>query len=152
MKIKIFLSLILFSILTMPSFAEKIPVRIEPIQVISTHHDEVEVGDKIKFTTTKDVMLNGKIYIKASTNVYALVDFVHNNGWAGDNAEIKFNKFITQNINGEKIIIKYPISLKGCHEKANIIKTFLADITILVRGAEIYIEPDSMYVNIFITR
>lgn len=151
MKIKISLVLILLSILAMPSYAEKIPVKIEPAQVISTHQDQIEVGDKIKFKIAKDVKLNNKIYLKAGTNIYAVVDFVHNNGWAGDSAEVKFNKFITQNINGEKIIIEYPISIKGCHEKANIIRTCLSDISILIRGAEIHIEPDSMYVNIFIT-
>ena len=135
-----------------PVFAEKIPVKIEPVQIISTHHDEVEVGDKIKFRTAKDININGKLYIKADTPVYGIVDFIHNNGWAGDNAEIKFNKFITQNISGEKIEIDYPVSIKGNHETANAIKTFVSEITLLVRGSEIYIEPDSFYINIFIER
>lgn len=152
MKTKIFLILILYLITAPHAFAEKIPVKIEPAQVISTHHDEIEVGDKIKFFVSKDVKVDGKIYLEKGTNIYGIVDFVHNNGWAGDSAEIKFNKFITQNINGEKIIINYPIDLVGNKETANASRQLLSEILMLIRGAEILIEPDSMYVNIFITR
>ena len=150
MKTKIILSLIVLSIGILPVFAEKIPVKIKPAQTISTNHDEIEVGDKLKFTTVNDVYVDDKIYIKAGTNVYGVVDFLHNNGWTGDYAEIKLNEFITQNINGEKIVLKYPIDIKGSNKTNCKIKTFLLDISLLIRGAEINIEPNSTYINIFI--
>lgn len=135
--------------------AEKIPVKITPAQIISTHHDEIETGDYINFETAKDVYINNKLYIRKNTPVIAFVDFFHPNGWVGDSAEIKINSFETLDVNGKNVSINYPFVIDGNSLKVNDVKQYLvriASILIFVRGSEIYIEPDTKVFNIFIER
>ena len=145
-----FIIALIFSFI-LPCFAQKIPVRISPTQVISTHHDEVEAGDYINFIIVKDLYVQDKLYLEKNTPVIGHVGFLHNNGWAGDNAEIKINLFETVDTEGKKVIINYPLVLKGNSMKANDVKQWLADFfTYFIRGSEIYIEPDTKVFNIFI--
>lgn len=147
-------TLIVFAIIatfTMPAFAEKIPVKLTPTVLLSTKYDEIEVGDLLYFKTLNDVYVEDKLYIKKDTKAVGTVDFVHNNGWGGDNAEIKIEKFVLKNIDGKKITINYPIRINGNSETANGFKqVILANIFILIRGSEIYIEPSKINFNIFI--
>lgn len=148
---KIVLFLIIFLSVQQTVFAQKIPVRITPSQIISTKADEVEIGDWLNFVVVSDVYLNNKIYIKKGTPIIGFVDFVHPNGWAGDNAEIKFKTFKTTDINKNLITINYPLNLDGNTLKANDTKQYLSWVlTIVIRGSEIYIEPDTKVFNIFI--
>lgn len=133
------------------SFAEKMPVKISPIKVISTHHDEIELGDKIPFEVVNDVYDNGKLYIKKETLVIGTVDFIHPNGWAGDNAEIWFKNFLILMPDKNNIKLDYTLKIVGNSNKANNIKQAIAYYIIrLVRGSEIFIEPDTKIFNIFI--
>ena len=50
--------------------SENTPVKITPAQKISTSYDEIEVGDKIKFQTVKDVYKNGNIVYLAHPAVW----------------------------------------------------------------------------------
>lgn len=160
MKRGIVFSLMLITFFCLPAFAEKIPVRLTPLQVISTKNDEVEVGDAISFRVVNDVYEGDELLFKKGTTAFGVVDFVHNNGWTGDSAEIKLVKFVIKNTNGEKIIINYPIDIKGNVETANVSRqvtsTFLTTvfdgILFVIRGSEIYIEPDTMVFNVFIER
>lgn len=153
MKKNIICLIFIFLVLCLPSFAEKIPVKITPIQLISTHYDNIEVGDKLAFQVVNDVYVKNKLFIKKGENIWGIVDFVHNNGWAGDSAEIKLEKFITKNVDGERIIINSNIRLDGNTETANSTKQIIASkILVLVRGSEIFIEPDTITFNIFIER
>lgn len=171
---KVFLSLLFTMIFIMPAFAEKIPVRLTPSQVISTKTDLIEVGDAISFKVVNDVYVNDKIYIKKNTPVYGIVDFVHGNGWAGDSAEIKFKRFVTKSTNGEKVIIDYPIDFNGNSEGPNLTRTgisgtlvntasvltrsshylvqYASNVFCVFRGAEIFIEPNALNLNVFIER
>ena len=83
--------------------SENTPVKITPAQKISTSYDEIEVGDKIKFQTVKDVYKNGKLYIKKGTTVYGLVDYVSENGWAYDNAQIDLKNSTQKLLTGKKL-------------------------------------------------
>lgn len=166
---KIIYSLLLLLFIILPSYAEKIPVKISPIQVISTHHDEIEVGDWIKFTTVNDVYIDDKLYIKKNTDVIGIVDFFHPNGWGGDAADVVFKKFYTTDINNQKVTISYPLDINGNAEMANNVRdvatnslghfcSYFSYLTyagsnyagFIFRGAEIYIEPDTKIFNIFI--
>lgn len=152
MKKMIIMALLTFALMPQAAFAEKTPVRIAPAQIISTHHDEVEVGDWIKFSTVNDVYVNEKLYIKKDTPILGAVDFFQPNGWAGDNAEIKFKKFVTTDVSGKKVNIVSPVEIKG-NAKANDIKQYVAWVlSTIIRGSEIYIEPDTKSFNIFITQ
>ena len=144
-------SLAIIASFTAPAFAEKIPIKLTSTELLSTKYDEIEVGDLIDFQTLQDVYINDKLYIKQGTKVVGVVDFLHNNGWGGDNAEIKIEKFVLKNIDGKKITINYPIRINGNSETANGFKqVILANIFILIRGSEIYIEPSKINFNIFI--
>ena len=152
--IKIFIYILSFLLLTAPAaIAEKISVKIAPAQIISTHHDEVELGDKIPFEVVNDVTIDGKLYIKKGTIIYGTVDFVHPNGWAGDNAEIWFKTFLITTSENKKINVDYTLKIKGNNDKANNIKQALAYYILrLIRGSEIYVEPDTKIYNLFIER
>lgn len=129
---------------------ERIIVPITPIETISTHHDEVELGDFIKFKVVKDIYKNDVLYIKKDTPIFGKVEFVHENGWAGDSAQIDFLKFQTMDINNKLIKFSYPLKLVGNDLRNNDIKDILARILIVVRGAEINILPESKTFNLFL--
>lgn len=153
MKRYIFALIFSANLLFYPAYAEKIPVRIAPIQIISTHHDEVEIGDNMYFEVANDVYKNNSLYIKKGTNVAARVEFLHPNGWLGDSAEIKFDDFITTDVHNNKVNIKYPMVLNGNIILKNESKQSIAYLfTFLVRGSEIYVEPDTKAFNIFINQ
>lgn len=146
-------SFAIIAIFIPPCFAEKIPVKLTNAELLSTKHDEIEVGDLIDFKTLNDIYVEDKLYIKKGTKVIGTVDFVHNNGWGGDSAEIKIKKIILKNANGEKITINYPISINGNSETANTLKQLiLSNIFIFIRGSELYIEPEKIRFSVFIER
>lgn len=153
MKKLLVLFLLFVSSMFNAAFAEKIPVRITPLQIISTNNDEIEIGDWIKFAIVNDVFVDNKLYLKKGAPIFGFVDFFHPNGWVGDNAEIKFKTFKTIGINDKPIIINYPLNINGNTARANDIKQYISWVlTTLVRGSEIYIEPDTKTFNIFIER
>lgn len=160
----------LFFVAMLPACAEKIPVRIAPLQAISTNNDEVEIGDWIKFEIAEDVYVNDKLYLKRNTEVTGIVDFVHPNGWGGDCAQIYFKKFYTNDVNNKKVEIDYPVNINGKSEMATasrdvpeqavtyIPRLFtygfytglgLTYIPFVVRGSEIFVEPDTKTYNLF---
>lgn len=153
MKQKIIFLFIIFTFLLNPVFAEKIPVKIKNAQLISTKCDEVQVGDYIKFEILNDVSVGDTLYLRANTPIYGLVDFIHSNGWSGDNAEIRFKSFYTKDVDNKKVVINYPVIINGNKEQANDFKQLLAyEILFLFRGSEIYIEPNRQSYNLFIER
>lgn len=153
MKKLLLLTIIVLSIFSSKAIAEKIPIKIEPTRIISTHNDEIELGDWIPFSVINDIYVKDKLYIKKGEPIYGFVDFFHPNGWAGDNAEIRFKKFQTKNIYGKEITINYPLDIDGNSAKANDLKVhFVSQILIIFRGAEIFIEPDTKMFNLFIER
>lgn len=151
MKKLLLLSLIFVMSMFQTAFAEKIAVKITPIQVISTNKDEIELGDWIGFELVNDVYKDDVLYLKKGSKVIGIVDFFHPNGWAGDAADIKFKNFSTIDVNNKKVDIVYPLNINGnvtmtTDMKQRIMKAPFA----LFRGSEIYIEPDTTIYNIFI--
>lgn len=100
-----------------------------------------------------NIYVNNKLLIKKGTPIIGHVDFFHPNGWGGDSAEIKFKTFETSDLNEQKLIINYPLIINGNNAKNNDIKQYIAMVIFnLIRGSEIYIEPDTIFFNIFIER
>lgn len=150
---KILFFILFLLCLQVPVRAEKIPVKIAPIQVISTKHDEVEVGDWINFEVVKDVYMNDNLFIKKGTDLIGIVDYVHPNGWAGDCAQITFKTFKTSNSENQKVEIPCTLVLEGNSEAANGIRYFASYLLgNIFRGPEIFIEPDTKIYNIFIVK
>jgi len=169
MKSKI-VYILLMLLVAAPAFAEKIPVKIAPAQVISTGHDEIEVGDWIEFETVNDVYKEDSLFLKKNSRIVGVVDFVHSNGWGGDGAEIKFKTFYVADINGKKNTIESPLVLNGSNLNGNTNKfksifsngannlylvnslAIIAKPLVFIRGSEIFIEPDTVTFNLFITQ
>lgn len=168
---KIILILLLLLGVTLPSFAEKIAVKIAPTQLVTTKNDKIEVGDWINFEIANDVYVNDALYLKKNTRIVGVVDFVHQNGWGGDAADITFKNFYTVDAQGKKVNISYPLDINGNSEFANssrdvpvkFVNRFAEYFSILTfqglnyagyifRGAEISVEPDTKTYNIFINR
>ncbi len=135
--------------------SEESPVKIKPAQTISTCYDEIEVGDKIKFLTVKDVYKNDELYIKKDTPVYGVVDYISDNGWYYDNAQIDFKYFKTKTITGNVITIESPVSINGFETlkyKGNRFAQFFNYCGVVFRGKEVEITPekDSFLLNIWV--
>lgn len=135
--------------------SEDTPVKIKPAQKISTCYDEIEIGDKIKFITTKDIYKNGQLYIKKDTPVYGIVDYINENGWSYDNAQIDFKYFKTKNIDNKTVTIESPISINGFEilkYKNNRFAQFFNYCGVVFRGKEVEIIPekDKLQLNIWI--
>lgn len=161
--IKKLLYLIAISLIftSLPTHAEKISVKISPAQIISTHHDEIEIGDNIKFEVAKDVLFQDKILISKGTPIFGTVDYMHENGWGSDPAEIVINKFYTKDTSGNKIEIDSKLDINGNSELSDKSKDLtintITQVTALylgriIRGSEIFIQPDEKIFNIFIEK
>jgi len=127
------------------ALAEKIPVKIEPAQVISTTHDETEIGDYVKFSVISDVYKNDKVYIAKGTQVLGLVDYVQENGWSFDNAQIDFRIFKTRDVKNNLVIINSFVSINGFETlkyKGNRPAQFFNYIGVIFRGKEVDLNPD----------
>ncbi len=135
--------------------SEDTPVKIRPAQKISTCYDEIEVGDKIKFVTVKDIYKSGKLYIKKGTPVFGTVDYVSDNGWSYDNAQLDFKKFTTKTTNGKTITVTSPLSINGfdiLQYKGKRVAQFFNYCGVVFRGKEIEIIPpkDDIQFNIWL--
>lgn len=164
MQNKIIYFLILMIIFALPVCAEKIPVKIAPIQIISTHDDQIEVGDKLDFETVNDIYCDNNLIIKKGTKVIGFVDFFHQNGWGGDSAEIKLKRFQTKDVNEKTINFESKLVIKGSQNSGStkgcaiIYSSFHNliswgegfSILGLIRGSEVFVEPDTTIYNIFI--
>ena len=148
------LFLIIFVILFMPcAKAEKLPIKITPTQLISTHHNEIEIGDWIKFKVVNDVFYKNKLYIKKDTQVIGVVAQLHENGYVADNAEIVFDHFFVRNVGNELIKMNYTLTL-NCDkfECEGLDDRIVKYIGVIFRGNEIKVLPESAQYNIFLTK
>lgn len=151
---KKFLLILLFMFISVQCvFAEKIPVQITPVQVISTHKDEIETGDWIKFKIVDDVYYNDLVYIPKDTAVIGVVDSIHENGIIADNAEIVFKKFFLRNYKKELITINYTLTLNRensvCYKFTDKLAKYFGAI---FKGNEIYIKPETINYNLFLIK
>lgn len=135
--------------------SETTPAKIKPAQHITTCYDEIEVGDKIKFTVIKDIYKNGELYIRKDTPIYGIVDYISDNGWSYDNAQIDIKYFKTRTVDGDMLNIESPISINGFEilkYKGKRFAQFFNYCGIALRGKEIEIIPekDNVQFNIWI--
>ncbi len=150
---KLFLIFFVIMLSTQTANAEKLPIKITPAQVISTHHDEIEVEDWIKFKVVNDVYYNEKLYIKKDTIVTGIVDNVHENGIIADNAEIVFKQFVLRDVNNKLVKINYTLTLNRdnaeCYGLGYKIKKYIGFI---FKGNEIYVKPETTTYNLFLDK
>ncbi len=118
-------------------------IKITPIDKISTVYDELEIGDIIEFKVVYDVYKDGKLYIKQGTPILGEIDYVHENGWLTDNAEIYFNHFTLKDVNGNNLNIDYDLTINGFEilkYKSKRSAQFFNYISVIFRGKEIDIK------------
>ena len=150
-KIVFLFCILIFS--TQTVFAEKMPVKITPAQLISTHNDEFEVGDWVKFKVVNDVYYKENIYISKDTIVTGIVDSIHENGIIADNAEIVFKKFMLRDTKNDLITINYTLTLNRDNAVCYSLKDKLARyIGVIFRGNEIRVKPETATYNIFLNK
>ena len=140
-RLFLILSLILLS--SNAVFAEKLPIKIAPAENISTAYDQIELGDYLKFKVVNDVYYNNQIFIKKDTPILVKVDFLSDNGWVSDNAEIDSQHFITKDATGKKIAFESNLSINGFEllkTKGNRFAQFFNYIGSIARGKEIDIK------------
>ena len=125
---------------------EKIPIKISPLEPISTAYDETEVGDNIPFLVVEDVYKNGKLFIKKGVTMYGTVDFVKENGCLADHAEIEFKTFRVRNAQGKLSTFNSELLLTGL----NTLKWYnprwkrvINYCTMIFRGNEVDINPNN---------
>lgn len=132
---------------------EQIPVKITPAQVISTHNDELEVGDYIKFKVVNDVYYKDKLYIEKGSIIVGMVASLHENGYFCDNTEILLTPFKVKNIYNTVITIDSEITI---NRKDYTCKTFgdkiVKYVGVVFRGNEIKIEPGTIEYNLFLVK
>ena len=119
-------------------------IKLLPAEPVSTIHDELEIGDIIRFKTAEDVYKNGKLFIKKDTPVFGKIDIFDENGWIGDNAEIKIKKFVTTDISGKITELNSDLSINGFEllkYKSKRLAQFFNYMTVIFRGKEIDIKP-----------
>lgn len=152
--IKKLASIILFFLLisNIALAVEKIPILITPSQIISTDKDEIEFGDSIEFKVAKDVYKDDRLCIKKGAPVVAEVDYVSPNGWAGDSAFVLIKKFKIFDSNNKWINVPYTLKISGrnCKNPAhNFLRTGFHYLAILIRGDEVFLNPNQQNFNIF---
>lgn len=130
------------------SYAEetKIPIKISPLEPISTAFDETEVGDRIPFIIVEDVYKDGEIFIKKGMTIYGTVDFVKENGWLGDNAEVEFKTFRVRNTSGKLTTFNSELLLTGFNTLKWFNpgwKRFFNYCSLIFRGNEVDINPNT---------
>lgn len=123
---------------------EKLNIDIVPLELISTCHDETQINDVIRFKVLNDVYYKDKLYIKKGTRLIGYVDYVQDNGWDYDSAQIQFKKFKTKDAEGKIIEFNSDLTIDGFEilkYKGKRFAQFFNYIGIIGRGKEIEIIP-----------
>ena len=121
-----------------------IPIKISPNQRISTSNDKIELNDKLKFIVENDVYKNNKLYIKKGSNIYGIVDYISENGWNYDSAEITIKYFMVRTQDNKILTINSPITINGFEilkYKGKRFLQFFNYIGVNFRGKEVDIIP-----------
>lgn len=143
---KIVFVVFMYLFMAMNVFAadNKVAIKIMPLEKISTANDEIEVGDKVPFKVIDDVYRNKRLFIKKDTTMYGTVDFVKENGWFGNNAQVGFKTFRVRNTAGKLTTFNSELSLDGFDTLKWFNpkwKRFFNYCSIVFRGNEVDINP-----------
>lgn len=150
---KFLLVIMLMLIFAPASFAEKIAIKITPMQLISTHNNELEVGDWVKFKVVNDVFYKNKLFIKKDTQLVGVIDSIHENGFVADNAEIIFQTFYVRNVNNELVKFNYRLYIGRKNSDSKTLgDKFIKYVAVILRGNEIKVLPESIQYNIFMAK
>ena len=123
------------------------PVRITPVKKITTSKKSMKVGNKVTFTTSRDVLENEAVVIKRNTPVHGKVLSIVPNRAIGIPAKITIGEFETSDVFGEVIPLKGEVIKEG--NPHNTLISYLDFLSVFVRGGEVQIIPDEDYFILF---
>ena len=133
--------IILFSALILTSqqiiWAKEFPVKIKPLQKITTSNIDLKEGDSLDFIISEDVLINSKLYLKRGEKVQGIITGLEDNNYVVQPAKLYIENFKTTTENG------MPLKLKGIIYKSGNDHQVFGEFIIfdLLRGGEVQIKP-----------
>jgi len=135
---KIILTLLLLSIAVPSAWAKEVPVKIKPVQKITTSNFSLQEGDSLDFVISENVLINSKLQLKKGTQVQGIITELEDNDYIIKPAKLYIENFRTTTENG------MPVKLKGIIYKSGNEHQVFGEFLIfdLLRGGEVQIKPE----------
>ena len=114
------IALLIFCAFQLPSEAKKYVLNLTPSQRISTKDEAISKGDILPFEVTKDLYVDGALFIAQGSPVLATVQFVEPNAWIGETPLLTLNYFETRDVTGDPVVIEYELNIKGKYGMSNV--------------------------------
>lgn len=143
---KIILLAIFALIFSNTVFAKDIPVKIKPMQKITTSDLNLIEGDKVEFATSEDVFVNSKLYIKKGQKISGCITSIVPNGFLVEPATIYIENFRTIDVNKNSVKFK-GIIYKSGNDHDEITEFFMSNF---LRGGEVQIKPKKDEFTIYV--
>jgi len=143
---KSLLTLICVFCSTQVAFSKEIPVKIKPMQKITTSNLLVKEGDSIDFVVSEDVLINSELRLKKGERVQGIITGLEDNDFVVKPAKLYIENFRTTTVSGK------PIKLKGIIYKSGSEHRVFGEFLIfdLLRGGEVQIKPEKDEFTIYI--
>ena len=129
-----------------------LPIKLCPVEVISTANPLLKAGDSVDFVVAEDVFLEKNIVVKKGTKVSGLILSLVENTYHGAAAEIVIGQFEIKEKGNRLYNIKGVIEKKGStHEKAiNNWSYFIGPAVFWIRGGETKLTPEKDQYTLYI--
>lgn len=123
--------------------------------LISVKKQHLDEGMKVKFQVVEDVKINNLLFVKKDTPVEGIIETITKSSGGGDPEEIIIGRFVTNDVNGNKIDLAGQIQKKGANRAlwirplvwlgcASFFGTPLV-VLLLVKGGPVKIKPEQKY-------
>lgn len=136
---RILLTLIILFSLNMFAMADEIPVKLTPLDPISTANVDLREGDKINLIVADDVVLNSNVYIKKGSVATGVITSLVDNGFVCQEASLYVENFKVKNTQGKQVKLDGIVYKKGRNH--SYVTQFLGDVFCFIRGGEAKMEP-----------
>lgn len=137
--------LILFCFILLTSqqmlWAKEFPVKIKPVQKITTSNVDLREGNSLDFVVSEDVLINSNIYLPKGQKVNGTVTSIEENNFLVQPAKLYAENFRTTSINNKQVKLKGLVYKSG-NEHQFFGEFVLAQIVqMFIRGGEVQIKP-----------
>ena len=142
------LASIMLFLIQFPCEARKHVMNITPVQDISTKNEAISKGDIINFAVTKDLYVDGHLFIAKGTPVSATVQFVESNAWIGETPLLILNYFETKDVMGDPVVIEYALEIKGKYGLSKVTQYAKYYAKSIILCANLDIKAESLEFNV----
>ena len=134
---KLILPLLFLLLTTQSVLTKEIPIKIKPIQKITTSNLSLQEGDSLDFAICEDVLINSKLHLKKGAQVQGVITELEDNDYVLKPAKLYIENFRTTTASG------MPVKLKGIVYKSGNEHQVFGEFLIfdLLRGGEVQIKP-----------